>query len=84
MFHLRRKQELVVVKTDDFGVYLGEDQNAGMDKRVLLPKKQVPENCNIGDKVEVFLYKSRQEKSEKEKKFWQHSILIRAADWQLP
>lgn len=62
MFQLGRKQELVVVKTVDFGVYLGEDQNAGMDKRVLLPKKQVPENCNIGDKVEVFLYKDSRDR----------------------
>lgn len=62
MFQLGRKQELVVVKTVDFGVYLGEDQNAGMDKRVLLPKKQVPENCSIGDKIEVFLYKDSRDR----------------------
>ncbi len=62
MFQLGRKQELVVVKTVDFGVYLGEDQNAGMDERVLLPKKQVPENCNIGDKIEVFLYKDSKDR----------------------
>ena len=62
MFQLGRKQELVVVKTGDFGVYLGEDQNAGMDERVLLPKKQVPENCNIGDKIEVFLYKDSRDR----------------------
>ena len=57
MFQLGRKQKLIVVKTVEFGVYLGEDQNASMDERVLLPKKQVPENCNIGDTIEVFLYK---------------------------
>lgn len=62
MFQLGRKQELVVVKTVDFGVYLGEDQNAGMDERVLLPKKQVPENCSIGDKIEVFLYKDSRDR----------------------
>ncbi|MEE0375394.1 MAG: S1-like domain-containing RNA-binding protein [Lachnospiraceae bacterium] len=62
MFQLGRKQELVVVKTVDFGVYLGENQNAGMDERVLLPKKQVPENCNIGDKIEVFLYKDSRDR----------------------
>ena len=62
MFQLGRKQELVVVKTVDFGVYLGEDQNAGLDERVLLPKKQVPENCNIVDKIEVFLYKDSRDR----------------------
>lgn len=62
MFQLGRKQELVVVKTVDFGVYLGETQDADMDKRVLLPKKQVPENCNPGDRIEVFLYKDSKDR----------------------
>lgn len=62
MFQLGRKQKLIVVKTVEFGVYLGEDQNASMDERVLLPKKQVPENCNIGDTIEVFLYKDSKDR----------------------
>lgn len=62
MFQLGRKQKLIVVKTVEFGVYLGEDQNASMDERVLLPRKQVPENCNIGDTIEVFLYKDSKDR----------------------
>lgn len=62
MFQLGRKQKLIVVKTVEFGVYLGEDQNASMDERVLLPKKQIPENCNIGDTIEVFLYKDSKDR----------------------
>lgn len=42
----------MVVKQVDFGVYLGNEE-----ERVLLPKKQVPEGVEIGDPVEVFLYK---------------------------
>lgn len=49
---LGEKQVLTVVKTVDFGVYLGSDE-----ERVLLPKKQVPEGIEVGDPVEVFLYK---------------------------
>lgn len=49
---LGEKQVLTVVKKVDFGVYLGSD-----DERVLLPKKQVPQETEIGDPVEVFLYK---------------------------
>ncbi len=49
---LGKKQMLMVVKIVDFGVYLG---NA--EERVLLPKKQVPEDIEIGDPIEVFLYK---------------------------
>ena len=49
---LGEKQVLSVVKKVDFGVYLGSDT-----ERVLLPKKQVPEGIEVGDPVEVFLYK---------------------------
>lgn len=49
---LGEKQVLTVVKKVDFGVYLGSDE-----QRVLLPKKQVPEEIEVGDPIEVFLYK---------------------------
>ena len=49
---LGEKQVLTVVKVVDFGVYLGSDE-----ERVLLPKKQVPAGIEIGDPIEVFLYK---------------------------
>lgn len=49
---LGEKQVLTVVRTVDFGVYLGSDE-----ERVLLPKKQAPEGIEVGDPVEVFLYK---------------------------
>ena len=49
---LGEKQVLTVVKIVDFGVYLGSDE-----ERVLLPKKQMPEGIEVGDPVEVFLYK---------------------------
>ena len=52
MFKLGKKQVLTVVKKVDFGVYLGTE-----DERVLLPKKQVPADIELGDPVEVFLYK---------------------------
>lgn len=52
MMKLGKKQMLMVVKKVDFGVYLGNEE-----ERVLLPKKQVPEGIEIGDPVEVFLYK---------------------------
>ena len=49
---LGEKQVLTVVKIVDFGVYLGSDE-----ERVLLPKKQVPSGIEVGDPIEVFLYK---------------------------
>ena len=49
---LGKKSTLMIVKKVDFGVYLGTNE-----ERVLLPKKQVPKGLEIGDPVEVFLYK---------------------------
>lgn len=49
---LGEKQVLTVVKKVDFGVYLGSEE-----ERVLLPKKQVPQDVEAGDPVEVFLYR---------------------------
>ena len=54
---LGKKQKLVVVKTVDFGVYLGDRQDAGEMDRVLLPGKEVPEGTKEGDQMEVFRYK---------------------------
>ena len=52
MMKLGKKQVLTIVKKVEFGVYLGSD-----DEKVLLPKKQVPVGIELGDPVEVFLYK---------------------------
>jgi predicted RNA-binding protein (virulence factor B family) len=55
MIKLGEKQELEVIKKVDFGVYLAE--KSGSDEKVLLPVKQVPEGCDIGSRLEVFIYK---------------------------
>jgi len=43
---------LKVVKTVDFGVYL----DGGSDGEILLPTRYVPENCEVGDTLSVFIY----------------------------
>lgn len=50
--YLGKKRTLMVVKKVDFGVYLGTKE-----EKVLLPAKQVPEGIEVGDSVEVFLYR---------------------------
>ena len=54
---LGKKQHLMAVKKVDFGMYLGTEED-----KVLLPKRQVPEGLEIGDPVEVFLYKDSQDR----------------------
>lgn len=48
-------QTLEVVKTTDFGVYLGESKES--ETRILLPKNTTPAGAKMGDSIEVFLYK---------------------------
>ncbi|MCK8818103.1 S1-like domain-containing RNA-binding protein [Natroniella sulfidigena] len=47
-----------VIKRTDFGVYLDID-----DEEVLLPLKYVPTGTEIGDELEVFIYKDSQERN---------------------
>ncbi|MCL1076856.1 GntR family transcriptional regulator [Parashewanella spongiae] len=52
MVKLGRYATLEVVKVVDFGVYL----NGNDFGQVLLPRKHQPKDCQVGDKVRVFLY----------------------------
>lgn len=49
---------LEVLKTVDFGVYL----DGGEEGEILLPTRYVPEECNIGDFLNVFLYLDNEER----------------------
>lgn len=56
MVRLGEKQRLTIVKKVDFGVYVAPSEER-QEERVLLPAKQVPANSNIGDEIEVFIYR---------------------------
>ena len=43
MIRLGEKQELVVAKRVEFGVYLAQDMESAAEERVLLPIRQVPD-----------------------------------------
>ncbi|MFV0465206.1 MAG: S1 RNA-binding domain-containing protein [Lachnospiraceae bacterium] len=53
-------QTLTVVKMVDFGLYLAKSQED--ENRVLLPRKQQPEGIEIGDELNVFLYKDSKDR----------------------
>lgn len=60
MINLGMKQHLTCIKQVDFGIYLGENQET--EDKVLLPKKQVPKGTEIGDDIEVFIYKDSKDR----------------------
>ncbi|MFR0987049.1 MAG: S1 RNA-binding domain-containing protein [Frisingicoccus sp.] len=52
MIRLGEKQILKVIRVKEFGMYVGDEEEA-----VLLPRKYVPEGTRIGDSLEVFVYR---------------------------
>lgn len=61
MYMLGEKQVLTVTRIEPVGAYLG-DHYESRAQDVLLPKKWVPEDCGIGDKIEVFVYKDSEDR----------------------
>ena len=72
-------QKLYVVKKENFGVYLGESEEAERESRVLLPAKQVPEGCEAGDALRVFIYRDSQDRliaTTREPKILLHGVAV--------
>ena len=65
MIKIGEKQTLKIVKKVDFGVYLSENPGASEtdeQEKVLLPIKQVPEMAQVGDEMEVFIYRDSKDR----------------------
>lgn len=60
MLEIGKRQLLTIVKKAEFGVYLAKEQE--LEEKVLLPRKEVPENAQIGDEIEVFLYRDSKDR----------------------
>lgn len=58
MIALGTINELEVVKRVDFGVYL----DGGQSGEILMPSRYVPEDCEIGQRLEVFIYLDGEER----------------------
>ena len=61
MIELGKVQELEVVRMTERGVYLKAKGDKNVES-ILLPKKQVLENINIGDAIEVFVYRDSEDR----------------------
>lgn len=60
MIDIGQKQKLRVLEKSDIGVYLSEVDDR--TDKVLLPRKQVPEGIEVGDMVDVFVYKDSEDR----------------------
>ncbi|MBN2222911.1 MAG: S1 RNA-binding domain-containing protein [Vallitaleaceae bacterium] len=61
MIQLGEIQELTIIRTSDFGVYVNDEVSEG-EGGILLPKKEVPEGSQIGDRISVFVYRDSEDR----------------------
>lgn len=61
MIEIGKWNTLKVIRSKDFGVYLGEEKSSTKDT-VLLPRKQVNEGVKAGSTVSVFIYRDSQDR----------------------
>lgn len=63
MIELGKRQVLTIVKKVEFGVYLADGAETGSSgERVLLPGKEVPDSAQIGDELDVFIYRDSRDR----------------------
>ncbi len=60
MIEVGKWNTLKVIRSKDFGIYLGEGKDAG--ETILLPRKQVPEDIKAGATMNVFVYRDSQDR----------------------
>lgn len=67
MIELGKRQTLSIVKIVDFGAYLADTADKNTDpeseeSRVLLPKKELPEDAMYMDPIDVFIYRDSKDR----------------------
>lgn len=61
MIEIGKWNTLKVIRSKDFGIYLGEDDSSTAET-ILLPRKQVPEGIKAGAVMDVFIYRDSQDR----------------------
>lgn len=62
MIEIGKMQKLQILRKTEMGVYLNY-KNAIDKGDILLPKNEVPQELEIGDEIEVFVYKNSEDKT---------------------
>lgn len=60
MLKIGEVQTLQIIKKVEFGVYLASEKDA--EEKVLLPIKQVPDGADVGQELEVFIYRDSKDR----------------------
>ncbi len=63
MIEIGKRQELAIIKKVEFGVYLADTrEEAQPEEKVLLPGKEVSRDAEIGDMIDVFIYRDSKDR----------------------
>ena len=63
MIEIGKRQDLYIVKKVEFGVYLSDvSEPEDKEEKVLLPGKEVPEGAELGDEINVFIYRDSKDR----------------------
>jgi hypothetical protein len=60
MIEIGRWNRLTIIRSKDFGAYLGEKENPS--ETVLLPRKQIPDGAKAGTDLDVFIYRDSEDR----------------------
>lgn len=61
MIELGKIQKLKIIREAEIGIYLNTSEDSEYND-ILLPLKQVPQEANIGDEIEVFVYRDSEDR----------------------
>ena len=61
MIKLGENQKLKIIRNSEYGLFLNTDENAD-NKDILIPNRYVDESWNIGDFIEVFVYRDSKDR----------------------
>ncbi len=61
MIELGKNQKLQVIRKTQIGVYMNDKADKSPED-ILLPKNQVPQNVQVGDEIDVFVYKDSEDR----------------------
>lgn len=61
MIELGKIQKLKMIREASIGIYLNSEEPGDIED-ILLPRKQVPEDINVGDEIQVFVYRDSKDR----------------------
>ena len=63
MYQLGKTQKLLIKRLTSVGAFLGQELENNDEEDILLPRKYLRKDKNVGDEIEVFVYKDNENRT---------------------